>query len=371
MTAIQQETVAGRSPLKESSAVREIAAAVLRGQRLDMDAALVLQEQASLHTLGGLAHAVRLRMHPEPVVTYVVDRNINYTNICACGCKFCAFYAAPDQPGGYVLSPAELASKVEETLALGGKQILLQGGHNPDLRIDFYERMLAGLKQYPIHIHAFSPPEIVYISRLEGLSVAEVIARLRKAGLDSIPGGGAEVLVDDVRQRVAPNKCNTAEWLGVMEEAHRQGMRTTATMMFGHVETPVQRLEHFFAVRDVQDRTNGFTAFIPWTFQPENTAIECRPATSAEYLRTLALARLVLDNVPNIQASWVTMGPDVAQLSLYYGANDFGSTMIEENVVAAAGVRFRLAEANIQSLIRTAGLQPRRRNMDYSQLEVV
>ncbi len=364
-------SVAGRSPFSEPEAVQDIVASVLQGQRLDMAAARVLQEQATLHTLGMLANTVRKRLHPAPVVSYVVDRNINYTNICACGCKFCAFYAAPDQPGGYVLTKEELAEKVRETLQLGGKQILLQGGHNPALRIAFYEEMLAGLKEFPIHIHAFSPPEIVYLADLEGLSVAEVISRLRTAGLDSIPGGGAEVLVDEVRQRVAPNKCSTAQWLGVMEEAHNQGMRTTATMMFGHVETPAQRLEHMFAVREVQDRTGGFTAFIPWTFQPENTAIDCRPATSTEYLRTLALARLVLDNVSNIQASWVTMGPDVAQVSLFYGANDFGSTMIEENVVAAAGVHFRLAEANIQSLITSAGFEPRRRNMDYSHMEVI
>ncbi len=353
------------------SEVRKLGQRVLEGHRLDMDEAMLLWERADLLDLGALAHDVRLTRHPEPVVTYVVDRNINYSNICVCGCRFCAFFRPPNHPEGYVLSREELAAKVEETLALGGTQILMQGGHHPDLPLTFYEDMLGFLKEnYPgIHTHAFSPPEIMFFAHKEGLDPAEVVARLRKAGLDSIPGGGAEILVDEVRARVSPNKCCAADWLNVMRQAHKQGMRTTATMMFGHEETVAQRVEHLLAVRDLQDEYGGFTAFIPWSFQPENTNIQARPATAQEYLRVLALARLVLDNVDNLQVSWVTMGPKVAQLALYFGGNDFGSTMIEENVVAAAGVGYRLPEDEMRRIIRAAGFKPARRRMDYTLLE--
>ncbi|GAB7023617.1 cyclic dehypoxanthinyl futalosine synthase [Salidesulfovibrio brasiliensis] len=345
--------------------------AVLDGKRIGFDEARTLYLEADFHELGALAHAVRLRKHPEPNVTYVVDRNINYSNICTCGCKFCAFYAAPGAEGGYVLDFDELDRKIAETVALGGTQILMQGGHHPDLPLSWYEDMLRHIKDnHPVHVHAFSPPEIMYFSELNGLEPAEVIRRLRAAGLDSIPGGGAEILVDKVRSEIAPRKCPTGEWLGVMEEAHNQGLRTTATMMFGHVETPEQRLEHLFAVREVQDRTGGFTAFIPWTFQPDHTALShCRKLTSVEYLRMLAVSRIVLDNVDNVQVSWVTMGPDIAQLALFFGGNDFGSTMIEENVVKAAGVAFRLSRQEIHRLVSDAGFTPRQRTMDYSLLE--
>ena len=343
---------------------------ILDGGRLDFDEALRVYAEADFHDLGFLAHRVRLAMHPDPVVTYVVDRNINYSNVCVCCCKFCAFYRQPGQQGGYVLSRDEIGRKIKETKDLGGTQILMQGGHHPDLPLSWYEDLLRFIKaEHPVHIHAFSPPEIVFWAERESLSVATVIERLRAAGLDSIPGGGAEILVDEVRSRVAPNKCPAGQWLGVMEEAHRQGMRTTATMMFGHEETPEQRLEHLFAVRDVQDRTGGFTAFIPWTFQPDNTQLaHCRKLTSVEYLRTLAVSRLVLDNVDNIQVSWVTMGPGIAQLGLFFGGNDFGSTMIEENVVQAAGVRFRLSRGEIHRLVKDAGFTPRQRTMDYTLL---
>jgi cyclic dehypoxanthinyl futalosine synthase len=269
-----------------------------------------------------------------------------------------------------VLTREELARKIEETLDLGGTQILMQGGHHPTLPLSFYEEMLRFIKdRHPIHIHAFSPPEIVHFARLEGLDVPTVVARLKSSGLDSIPGGGAEILVDSVRKAVSPNKCSASEWLGVMEEAHRQGMRTTATMMFGHDEEPRHRLEHLLALRELQDRTGGFTAFIPWAFQPGNTAIHRAPETAVSYLRLLAISRLVLDNFDNVQASWVTMGPKVAQLALQFGANDFGSTMIEENVVAAAGVHFRLSVREIRRIIEAAGFKPRQRTMAYQPVE--
>lgn len=361
----------GGSSLGESAAVRAVAAKVLDGRRLTRADADLLHADAGLHTLGSLAHAVRLRKHPHPVVTYVADRNINYSNVCVCACRFCAFFRAPGHPEGYVLTREELGRKIEETLALGGTQILLQGGHHPDLPLSFYEGMIAWIRDtYPtIHIHAFSPPEIVFFAEREHIGVAEVIARLRGAGLRSIPGGGAEILVDEVRARVAPNKCSASRWLGVMEEAHAQGLRTTATMMFGHEEEPRHRLDHLFAVRETQDRTRGFTAFIPWTFQPAHTSIRRDPEPAPAYLRLLALSRLVLDNVDNLQASWVTMGPQVAQLALRFGANDFGSLMIEENVVAAAGVSFRLSRREIHNCIRAAGFAPVQRTMDYTPVE--
>ncbi len=338
-----------------------------RFQRIQFDEARSLYLEADFHRLGALAHRVRLAKHPEPVVTYVVDRNINYSNICVCGCRFCAFFRPPGDPEGYLLEREQLLKKIEETLALGGTQILMQGGHHPDLPLSYYEQMLRFIKEHaPIHIHAFSPPEIVHFSKVEGCQVGEVISRLRRAGLDSIPGGGAEILVDSVRRRVSPNKCSADQWLAVMEEAHRQGMRTTATMMFGHEESPEQRLEHLFKLRELQDRTGGFTAFIPWAFQPGNTNIDRdQPETAVAYLRLLAVSRLVLDNFDNLQASWVTMGPKVAQLALYFGANDFGSTMIEENVVAAAGVSFRLSIDEIHRIIEEAGFVPKQRTMSY------
>ena len=344
---------------------------ILDGRRIGFDEALRLYTEADFFELGHLAHRVRLAKHPDPVVTYVVDRNINYSNVCVCCCKFCAFFREPGDAEGYVLSFEEIGRKIDETLALGGTQILMQGGHHPDLPLAWYEDMLRYIKaNHPVHIHAFSPPEVVFWSEKERIPVAEVIRRLREAGLDSIPGGGAEILVDAVRAEVAPNKCPAGQWLAVMEEAHNQGLRTTATMMFGHVESVEQRLEHLFAVRDTQDRTGGFTAFIPWTFQPDHTGLpHCRKLTSVEYLRTLAVSRLVLDNVDNVQVSWVTMGPAIAQLGLYFGGNDFGSTMIEENVVRAAGVSFRLSREEIHRLVEGAGFTPRQRTMDYTLLE--
>lgn len=339
--------------------------------RLSVAAARSLWEEADVFALGAKAHAVRLARHPEPIVTYIVDRNINYTNICACGCRFCAFFRPPGHAEGYVLSRDALAAKVAETEALGGYQILLQGGMNPDLGIDFYTGMLAFLRErFPgVAVHGFSPPEIVFLAEREGLAVGEVLTALREAGLASLPGGGAEILSDPIRSALSPRKCSADAWIHVMAEAHRLGLRSTATMVIGLGETIEHRLEHLSRIRDLQDATGGFTAFIPWTFQPSHTGLAVPEASSVEYLRFLALSRLFLDNIPNIQASWVTQGPRVGQLALFWGANDFGSTMIEENVVAAAGVHFRLPEEELARLIRQAGFRPVRRNMDYSRRE--
>lgn len=358
--------------LMDQDEMARIGDKVRDGCRIDLAEADTLYRKADLHYLGALAHHIRLRKHPEPVVSYVADRNINYSNICVCGCRFCAFFRAPGQPDGYVISREELSAKIEETIALGGTQILMQGGHHPDLPFSFYEELLGFIKQHfpSIHIHAFSPPEIHYFGELYNLPTAEIIAKLRQAGLDSIPGGGAEILVNEVRSRVSPNKCSADAWLRIMEEAHAQGLRTTATMMFGHEEEARHRLEHLFAVRASQDRTGGFTAFIPWTFQPGNTNIDARPQTAPEYLRMLALSRIVLDNVDNIQVSWVTMGPKIAQLALFFGGNDFGSLMIEENVVRAAGVAFRLSREEIHRIVRAADFQPVQRDMYYNALEL-
>lgn len=337
---------------------------VLTGQRLSPAEAAALWD-LDLLTLGRWANYLRRRRHPEPLVTYVVDRNINYTNICISGCRFCAFYRPPGHPEGYVLTWEALDQKLQETLALGGTGILLQGGLNPDLPFTFYEELVAFIRSRGLQVHGFSPPEITFFSQRFNLSVAEVIRRLQAAGLTSIPGGGAEILVERVRQAVSPRKGTVQEWLFVMETAHHLGLRTTATMMFGHLETRAERLEHLLALRELQDRTGGFTAFIPWSFQPGGTALGGQAAGVVDYLKTLAVARLVLDNFANLQVSWVTQGAKVAQVALEFGANDFGSTMIEENVVAATGVGYRLSREEIERQIRTAGYQPRQRDHLY------
>lgn len=354
-------------------AMQEIFTAIEKGERIDNAAFLQIEREASLHQLGLLAHSIRMRLHPEPTVTYVIDRNINYTDICISACKFCAFFKAPEQGNGQVLSQESLAEKIAETQALGGTQILLQGGLHPDKPLSFYEDMLRFMKTTGIHVHGFSPPEIVHFGTLSGLTIEDVLRRLIDAGLDSMPGGGAEILSNRVRRELAPNKCNADQWIEVMGTAHHLGLRTTATMMFGHIETVEERLEHLQRVRDLQDRTGGFTAFIPWPFQPDHTPLAAsrniEKTTAVGYLRMLALSRIFLDNIPNIQASWVTQGPKIAQLSLFFGANDFGSTMIEENVVAAAGVRFRLSEEEIRRLVVDAGFMPQQRLMDYTPVQ--
>jgi len=350
--------------------MKNIIEKVLDNQRISRNEGLRLLQEGDFYQLGLLADSVRQCKHPNPLVTYVVDRNINYTDICISACKFCAFYKAPEDETGYVLSFEELGKKIEETKELGGTQILLQGGLHPDKPLEYYEGMLRFMKGYDIHIHGFSPPEICHFVKLSGLTIREVLVRLQNAGLDSMPGGGAEILTERVREETAPRKCNAEAWIRVMEEAHILGMRTTATMMFGHIETLEERIEHLDRLRCLQDRTGGFTAFIPWPFQPDNTVYADLPKTTPfEYLKMLAFSRIYLDNFDNIQASWVTQGPKIAQTSLFFGANDFGSTMIEENVVAAAGVSFRLSEDEICQLVRDAGFEPRQRRMDYSLVE--
>jgi cyclic dehypoxanthinyl futalosine synthase len=339
---------------------------VQAGERLSREEGIALLREGSLLELGSLADAVRQRLHPEGVVTYIIDRNINYTNICTAQCAFCAFYRDLPSKEGYLLTKRELSEKIEETIALGGSQILLQGGLHPDLGIEFYEELFRWMKAtYPIWIHGLSPAEVMHICKISSLSTAEALRRLRAAGLDSIPGGGAEVLSDRVRNIIGIHKGSTADWLEVMEVAHAQGMKTTATMMFGHVETLEERIDHLLHLRELQDRTGGFTAFIAWTFQPTNTALAGDELSSFQYLRTLAVSRVMLDNFPSVQASWVTQGGKIGQVSLRFGANDFGSLMIEENVVSAAGAHFRLTEAEIARNIQEAGFVPKRRTMHY------
>jgi cyclic dehypoxanthinyl futalosine synthase len=341
------------------------------GERLEKGEIASLLTEAPLTTLGMLAHRRRMQAADPEVVTYVVDRNINYTNVCTSGCRFCAFFRPPGHAEGYVVPLDELGRKIEEAVQLGACQILIQGGLHPELKLDYYVELLGFIKSnYRIHVHGFSPPEVVHIARHEGLSFERTIQSLRKAGLDSIPGGGAEVLTDRSRERVSPGKCTAREWLEVMRAAHGLGMKTTATMMFGHGETVEERVEHLLAVRALQDETGGFTAFIPWTFQPGNTRLaDVEPLGGHEYLKMLAVSRLALDNFRNLQLSWVTQGARVGQTALFFGANDFGSTMIEENVVAAAGVSFRMDSGTIEQLIRSAGFEPKRRNQAYEILE--
>ena len=351
--------------------IDRLASKVRGGGRLDRAEALELYLHAPTALLGQLADVVRARKHPERLVTYIIDRNVNYTNVCVARCNFCAFYRPVGSTEGYVLGFEEIFRKIDETIALGGGQLLLQGGHNPDLPIEWYEDLFRGVKQrYPsFRLHALSPPEVIHLSRMSRLPVPAVIERLIAVGLDSIPGGGAEILVDRVRRLLnCYNKATADEWLGVMREAHRRGLRTTATMMYGTVETADERLEHLLRLRDLQDETGGFTAFIAWSYQPEHTELGGGEATGVDYLRTLAIARIVLDNFDNLQASWVTQGGKVGQLSLAYGANDMGSVMIEENVVRAAGASYCMDEIEIVRNIEDAGFVPKRRNMHYEIL---
>ncbi|MBF0204014.1 MAG: radical SAM protein [Desulfamplus sp.] len=429
-------------------------------ERISIEEGVVLYHEAPLLTLAQLADQRRYQLHPEKIITFVVDRNINYTNICMSGCKFCAFYKIPEiktpktktseirtpeikipeikipeikipeikipetkipetkipetkipetkipetktseSKDGYVISKESLHEKIEETIALGGTQILLQGGMNPALSFDYYIDILQYIKKnFDIHIHGFSPPEISWLANVSSLTIKDTIIALKEAGLGSIPGGGAEILCDEIRQKISPNKCMSAQWLEVMEKAHELGLRSSATMMFGHIESPVHIFEHLDKIRELQDRTGGFTAFIPWTFQPDNTSLgilnsqiassdinfnntqfsssdinfnnrklKIRKASAVEYLRVLALSRIFLDNFDNIQASWVTQGDKIAQTALFYGANDMGSTMIEENVVASAGVDFMLPEKELRRLIEQAGFVPRQRDCFYNLL---
>ncbi|HAD03118.1 MAG TPA: dehypoxanthine futalosine cyclase [Desulfuromonas sp.] len=341
------------------------------GTPIDRAEALWLLTQADLLALGRLADGIRARKHPHGRVTFVIDRNVNYTNVCTSKCKFCAFFRDADAPDAYLLGAVAIHAKVAELVAQGGTQLLMQGGLHPDLKIEWFETLFREIKQrFPqVQVHSLSPAEVVHIAELSGLTMTETLRRLQAAGLDSVPGGGAEVLVDSVRQEISPRKIGVAQWTAVMEAAHGLGMRTTATMMFGSKEKPADIVEHLFVIRELQAKTGGFTAFIPWTYQPGNTELGGATASGVEYLKVVALARIVLDNVANIQASWVTQGAMMAQVALFFGANDLGGTMLEENVVAAAGCSFRLSIAEIIALARGAGFTPAKRNTLYEILE--
>jgi cyclic dehypoxanthinyl futalosine synthase len=351
--------------------IETILESAVEGVRISSDEAVSLFQQADLLDLASCADRIRQRFHPDNVISYIIDRNINYTNVCKEFCTFCAFYRVKGDPEAYVLPDHVIYKKIEETLALGGTGILMQGGVHPDLKIDYYERLLSGIKKrFQIHCHCFSPPEILNIARVSRISVAEVFARLKNAGLDSMPGGGGEILDDEIRNAISPLKCKTDEWLMVHREAHRLHLRSTGTMMIGVGETVYHRIRHLQRLRDLQDETGGFTAFIPWTFQPENTELAQRnlpEVTAAEYLRLLALSRIYLDNFPNVQVSWLTVGLKVGQVGLRFGVNDMGSIMIEENVISAAGARNRASDAELRRVIEDAGFIPRQRTTLYER----
>ena len=366
-----REATCGAEPLS----LDDLAHKVPSGERLTFEDAMRLWRHPNLVELGALADLVRVQRHPDPMVTYVTGRNINYTNVCSVRCAFCAFSRSKRDEDAFVLPKEEILRKVEEMVAAGGIEILMQGGLNPELRIDYFEDLFRSIiDQYPhVILHALSPTEIRFIARISGLSVPDTLRRLRESGLHSIPGGGAELLVDEIRESISPRKGRAEEWLEVMREAHRQGIPSTATMMYGAIESLEQRTEHLLRIRELQDETGGLTAFIPWSFQPNGSPLgeelkarpDWQPATACDYLRTVAISRVVLDNIDNLQASWVTQGIKVAQVSLRYGVNDFGSTMMEENVVRAAGTQFEVQVREIERNIRAAGYEPRKRNTRY------
>jgi cyclic dehypoxanthinyl futalosine synthase len=348
-----------------------ILSSVAEGTRVSSEEAIHLFENADLLDLATAADNVRQRLHPDNVISYIIDRNINYTNVCKEFCTFCAFYRVKGDAEAYVLPDHVIYKKIEETIALGGTGILMQGGVHPDLKIDYYERLLSGIKErFAIHCHCFSPPEILNIARVSKLTVGEVFTRLKAAGLDSMPGGGGEILDDEIREAISPLKCKTDEWLMVHREAHRLGLRTTATMMIGVGETIHHRIRHLERLRNLQDETGGFTAFIPWTFQPEHTELAQRDlpeVTAAEYLRLLALSRIYLDNFSNVQVSWLTVGLKVGQVGLRFGVNDMGSIMIEENVISAAGAKNRANDTELRRVIEDAGFVARQRTTLYER----
>jgi len=354
--------------MRTSDTILESAA---NGGRITSEEAVRLFEETELLQLADCADRIRQRLHADDVISYIIDRNINYTNVCKEFCTFCAFYRVKGDAEAYVLPDHVIHKKIEETLALGGTGILMQGGVHPDLKIDYYEKLLSGIKQrFQIHCHCFSPPEILNIARVSKMTVSDVFSRLKSAGLDSMPGGGGEILDDEIRNDISPLKCKTDEWLMVHREAHRLGLRTTGTMMIGVGETIHHRVRHLQRLRDLQDETGGFTAFIPWTFQAEHTELALRnlpDVTAAEYLRLLALSRIYFDNIPNIQVSWLTVGLKVGQVGLRFGANDMGSIMIEENVISAAGARNRANDAELRRIIQDAGFIPRQRTTLYER----
>jgi cyclic dehypoxanthinyl futalosine synthase len=359
------------------TSVREVLDKALDGERISDDDAVVLLRSRDLVAVGRAANEVRNRLNDPGRVTFIVDRNLNYTNVCVTDCDFCAFYRQPgDRREGYLLPKPVIYKKIEETLAIGGTGLLMQGGHHPDLGIDYYEDLFRSIKaRYKIHLHALSPSEVQHIARRSKLTIPETLSRLRDSGLDSLPGGGAEILVDRVRKIIAPKKTRTAEWLDVMRQAHRLGMSTTATMMYGHVESLEERVEHMRRIRELQDETRGFRAFISWTFQRDGNRLEelvpeeSRP-TSVDYLLTQAVSRIYLDNVPHIQSSWVTQGMKVGQVALGFGADDMGSVMIEENVVSAAGTTHRTTTDELVHLIRSYGKVPVQRDTLYREVRV-
>ena len=338
---------------------------------INREEALWLLTEAELLEVGQLANMIRRQRHPQNRVTFVVDRNVNYSNICESKCKFCAFYRSVGDADAYLLDYETIFAKVQELVDHDGTQLLMQGGLHPTLQIGWFEELFRQLsKRFPqVQIHSLSPAEVIQIAKLSGLTMPECLRRLQAAGLASVPGGGAEILVDEVRQAISPNKIGWKQWAQVMEEAHKLGMRTTATMMFGSKEKPKDIIEHMFRIREIQERSGGFTAFIPWSFQPDNTELGGESATGVEYLKVLSVSRIVLDNVENIQASWVTQGARMAQVALFFGGNDLGGTMLEENVVAAAGCSFRMSQQEIVELVRGAGFIPARRTTEYQILK--
>jgi cyclic dehypoxanthinyl futalosine synthase len=344
---------------------------VLNGERLGLEEGIALWESDEIEKLGWAANKLMERRHPEPITTFVIGRNINYTNVCDTYCRFCAFYRAPGSDEGYVLSNEEIFRKIQETIDVGGTEILMQGGTNPNLPFSYYTQLLREIKKrFDIHMHSFSPAEILKMKEVSGLPLEEVIRQLKEAGLDSIPGGGAEILDDRTRRKISRLKGSWRDWMDVMQTAHRLGMHTTATMVIGFGESLEERVLHLLRIREAQDETGGFLAFIVWTFQPENTYLQREKLPPEEYLKAVAISRIMLDNIPNLQSSWVTMGPEIGKLSLSYGCNDFGSTMIEENVVSAAGTTYKVNTNMILRLIREAGKIPAQRNTKYEILRI-
>lgn len=339
-------------------------------QRITAAEALQLLREADLLSLGQCAQKCASFFHPDPLATFIIDRNINYTNICTSRCRFCAFYRDESSQEAYLLSQEEIMDKVADAISCGATQIMLQGGLHPSLHLDYITGLVRSIRErFSVSIHSFSPPEIMHFSQCSGITVADVLGRLRGAGLDSLPGGGAEILSDRVRSIVSPCKIKSGEWLGVMETAHAMGMKTTATMMIGSVETVAERIEHLRCIRELQDKRGGFRAFIPWSFKTAHTELGGGEISALDYLRTLAVSRIYLDNIENIQGSWVTQGPDIGQITLYFGANDLGSIMLEENVVHAAGASYSLTEEDMVELIRSAGRIPAQRNTEYKVIK--
>ncbi len=352
--------------------IDQILERALRGERLGLEEGIILWESDEIEKLGWAANQIMEKKHPEPITTFVVGRNINYTNICDKYCRFCAFYRPPGSKEGYVLDHEQIFQKIQETVDVGGTEILMQGGTNPDLPLSYYVNLLKEIKKrFPtIHMHSLSPVEILKIKEVSGLSLEEVLRQLKAAGLDSIPGGGAEILDDRTRRKISRLKGSWRDWMDVMQTAHRIGMSTTATMVIGFGESIEERVLHLLRIRQAQDETKGFLAFIVWTFQPDNTHLKREKLPPEEYLKAVAISRIMLDNIPNLQSSWVTMGPEIGKKSLHFGCNDFGSTMMEENVVSAAGTTYKVNINQSLDIIRAAGKIPAQRNTKYEILRV-